>query len=82
MCNNVVQHGEIALIASSRIKHEDWFMLASYPKISGLTILRIILMVDLEIIIALALMTYNVDLNAYELRLGDEKVFNGVIDEC
>ena len=70
------------MVASSRIKHGDWLMLASYPTISGLTILQIILMVDLEIIIALALMTYNVDLNAYELRPRDEKLFNGFIDEC
>ena len=40
------------------------------------------LMVDLETIIALASMTYVVDLDAYELHRGDEKVFNDFINEC
>ena len=39
------------------------------------------LMVDLEIIIALASMTYIIDLDAYKLHPGDEKVFNGNINE-
>jgi hypothetical protein len=39
-------------------------------------------MVDLETIIAFAFMTYIVDLDAYELHPGDEKVFNNVINEC
>jgi hypothetical protein len=34
------------------------------------------LMVDLETIVALASMTYIVDLDAYELHQGDEKIFN------
>ena len=32
--------------------------------------------------IALAFMTYIIDLNAYELHLGDEKVFNNFINIC
>ena len=39
-------------------------------------------MVDLETIIALAFMTYIIDLDAYELHLGDEKIFNDFINEC
>ena len=39
-------------------------------------------MVDLETIIALASMTFIVDLGDYELRPVDEKVFDGFIDEC
>jgi hypothetical protein len=39
-------------------------------------------MVDLQTIIALAFMTYIVDLDAYECHLGDEEVFNKYIDEC
>jgi hypothetical protein len=38
------------------------------------------LVVDLEMIIALASMTYIVDLD-YELHPGDDKVFNNFIDE-
>ena len=38
-------------------------------------------MVDLETIMALASMTYIVDLYAYELHLGDEKVFNDFINK-
>ena len=37
------------------------------------------LMVDLETIIALASMTYIVDLDASELHPGDEKVFNDLL---
>ena len=39
------------------------------------------LMLDLETIIALASMTYIIDLDAYELHPGDEKVFNNFINE-
>ena len=39
------------------------------------------LMVDLEIIIALASMTYFVDLDVYELHPRDEKIFNDFIKE-
>ena len=39
-------------------------------------------MVDLETIIALASMTFIVDLGDYELCPVDEKVFDGFIDEC
>ena len=39
-------------------------------------------MVDLEIIISLASRTYIVDLDAYELHLGDEKVFKLFYNEC
>ena len=39
------------------------------------------LMVDLETIIALASMTYVIDLDAYELHLGDEQVFIDFINE-
>ena len=38
------------------------------------------LMVYLETIIAIAFMTYIVDLFAYELHTGDEKVFNDFIN--
>ena len=40
------------------------------------------LMADLEAITAIASMTYFVDLDANELHLGDEKVFNSFINEC
>ena len=36
----------------------------------------------LETIIALASMTYIVDLHAYELHLKDEIIFNSFINEC
>ena len=39
------------------------------------------LMIDLETIIALAFMTYIIDLNTYELHPGDEKVFKRFINE-
>ena len=39
-------------------------------------------MLDLETIIALAFMTYNVDLDAYELYPRNEKVFNDFVNEC
>ena len=39
-------------------------------------------MEDLETVIALASMTYIIELNAYELNLGDEKVFNNFMNEC
>jgi hypothetical protein len=39
-------------------------------------------MVDLTTIIAIASMTYIIDLDAYELHIGDEQVFNDFIDEC
>ena len=39
------------------------------------------LMIDLETIIALASMTHMVDLDAYKLHPGDEKV-NNFINEC
>ena len=38
-------------------------------------------MVDLEIIIVLPSMPYNVDLNACDLHMGDEKTYNNLIDE-
>ena len=40
------------------------------------------LIVDLETIIALAFMTYIINLNAYELHPEDEKIFNVFINEC
>ena len=40
------------------------------------------LMVDLETRIALTSMTYNLNLDAYKLRLEDEKVFNDFLNEC
>lgn len=40
------------------------------------------LMGNLETIIALASMTCIVELDAYELHLEDEKVFNNFINEC
>ena len=40
------------------------------------------LMVDLDTIIALAFMTYIVDLNAYELHPRDEKDFNEFFNKC
>jgi hypothetical protein len=40
------------------------------------------LMVDLEVIIALASMRYIVNLDAHELHPGDEKVFNNFLIEC
>ena len=41
------------------------------------------LMVDLDTIIAIAFMKYNVlDLDAYELHPGNEKVFNDFINDC
>ena len=43
--------------------------------------LRNYLMVDLNTIIALASMTYIVDIDAYELHLGDEKIFNNFSNE-
>ena len=39
-------------------------------------------MEDLETVIALASMTYIIELNAYELHRGDEKVFNNFMNEC
>ena len=38
-------------------------------------------MVDLETIIGLASMTYIVEIDAYELHLGDEKFFNDFSNE-
>ena len=38
-------------------------------------------MVDLETIIAIASMTYTVDLDAYEIP-GDKKFFNDFTNEC
>ena len=40
------------------------------------------MMLDIEIIIALAFMTYIANLDTYELHPGDEKVFNDFINEC
>ena len=40
------------------------------------------LMVHLETIIALAFMRYIVELDAYELHPGDEKVFDDFINKC
>ena len=40
------------------------------------------LMLRLETIIALAFMTYIVDLDGYESHPRDEKVFNNFINEC
>ena len=39
-------------------------------------------MVDLKTILSLASMTYIVDLDAYELHMADEKVFNNFISDC
>ena len=39
------------------------------------------LMIDLKTIIELAFMTYVVDLDAYELHLGDEKLFDDFFNE-
>ena len=39
-------------------------------------------MVVLETIIALAFMTYIVNLDGYELHMGDEKLLNTFIHEC
>ena len=39
-------------------------------------------MVDLKTIIALASMTYNVDLYVCELHARNEEVFNNFINEC
>ena len=39
-------------------------------------------MVDLQTIIALAFMTYIIDLDAYELHMRDENIFNNFIIEC
>ena len=40
------------------------------------------LMVDSKLIMALALMTYIIDLGAYELHPGDKNVYNDCINEC
>ena len=40
------------------------------------------LMAYLETIIAIASMTCIIELHAYELHLGDEKLLNEVINEC
>ena len=40
------------------------------------------LVVDLKTIIALAPMTYVIDLDGYELQLGDKTFFNNFINEC
>ena len=40
------------------------------------------LMLDLETMIAIAYMTYIIDLEFDELHLGDEKIFNGFISKC
>ena len=37
---------------------------------------------DLENIIGIASMIYTLDLDAYELHLGNEEVFNNFINEC
>jgi hypothetical protein len=39
-------------------------------------------MVILETIVALPSMTYTVELKAYELNLGNEKIFNNYINDC
>ena len=39
-------------------------------------------MLDLETMIAIAYMTYIIDLEFDELHLGDEKIFNGFISKC
>ena len=39
------------------------------------------LMVDVETLTALASMTYIIDLDANELHMGDEKVFNDIIND-
>ena len=39
-------------------------------------------MVDLETIIAFASILYIIDLDAYELHLGDENVFNNFTNKC
>ena len=36
----------------------------------------------MQTIIALACMTYIINLDAYELHPGDEKIFNNFINEC
>ena len=40
------------------------------------------LVVYLETIIVIAFVTYIVDLDAYKLHQGDEKVFSNFINEC
>ena len=40
------------------------------------------LIIDLETIVALASVTYIVDLDAHELHPGDKKVFKIFINEC
>jgi hypothetical protein len=55
------------------------------PTISRLTILSSYGLFDGSFskkIIALASMTYIIDLNAYELHPGDEKVLDDFINEC
>ena len=52
------------------------------PTISGLYDFTVHLMVGLEMIIALAFMTYITVLDAYESHPGDEKVLNDFINEC
>ena len=39
------------------------------------------LMIDIETIFTLVFLTYNIDLDAYELHLGVEKIFNNFIDD-
>ena len=39
-------------------------------------------MVDLKQKTTLAFMTYIIELDACELHMGDEKVFNDIINEC
>ena len=39
-------------------------------------------MVDLETIVALASMTYIINLDTHELHLGDDEVFNDFSNEC
>ena len=52
------------------------------PTTSGLMILLIILMIDLETIISLAFVTYIITFHAYELHARNEKVFTNFIVEC
>jgi hypothetical protein len=84
MCATIwIKHLGIAIVASSRIKHGDWFMLVSKGTNNKWTYDLIDhLMANLEIVIALASMTCIGNLDGYELHSRDEKVFNDFINEC
>ena len=82
MCATIwIKHLGIAIVASFRIKHGDWFMLISIGTNNKWTYdLKDHLMTNLTIIIALASMAYIVDLD--DCELGDEKIFYKFIYEC